>query len=52
MKLYDEAEADYSKAVELNPKFSRDYFLRGYNIWYFKGETFDAVKIYEEQFAE
>ena len=43
----DEAIADYSEAIRLNPKFVRAYYNRGI-AWNAKGESDKAIADYNE----
>jgi tetratricopeptide (TPR) repeat protein len=42
---YDKAIADYTMAIELNPKFTEAYYNRG-NAWEFKGQLDKAIADY------
>jgi tetratricopeptide (TPR) repeat protein len=44
-KDYDKAIADYSKAIEINPKSDEAYYNRG-NAWYDKGDYTKAIADY------
>ncbi|WP_293052536.1 tetratricopeptide repeat protein [Paludibacter sp.] len=44
---YDQAIADYNKAIEIDPEFSSAYYNRG-NLWYNKGDYDKAIADYSK----